>query len=411
MNTTVDPLLTSALSELDDTRRRLLALCDLTAAPAPTLAVDVALERSVRDLARLLRCEAAYALVDVDGTTTVAGHPRVVDLTSALVFAARSGRPVTVADGSALGVGDGPALALPLMAEGIEGVIALVGPIAGAFDPSDYWLALTGVGHLLTMLETIRLHQRTIESTRVQAELELAATVQERLRPASSPRLAGFDVATGSTAARIVGGDLLDHVSRPDHLYLTVGDVSGKGLAAALLMAVVQLAARRWITDLPDAAPATVVAATNQETYDALVDAQMFTSMCIARLDSRDRTITYASAGQSPIVHRSRHGDAELLLPGAAPLGVTSFSAARDEILRLAPGDIALFGTDGAIDQRNREGEAFGVERLLALVDTHTGTAAQLITRIEDAVRRFGAGAPIDDDLTLAVVIATEDVA
>lgn len=238
---------------------------------------------------------------------------------------------------------------------------------------------------------------------RLNRELEIARDVQQRLLPQKLPVVEGLDYAGHCRPAQSVGGDYYDFLLTPEgRLAMAIGDVSGKGIPASLLMASLQ-ASLRGLVISGGAEPAKLIENMNRLIYEAS-PRNVFATFFFAVYDSRQRTLVYVNAGHNaPLLFRCGAPPMRLNPTGVA-LGLTGKSQYRQFEIVLEPGDVLLAYTDGVTEAMNAVQEEFGEERLEAAVaGALHDRAPQLIVKVNEAVDRFVAGAPQHDDLTVVV--------
>lgn len=244
------------------------------------------------------------------------------------------------------------------------------------------------------------------ELRRNREEFAAAAEIQQRLFPAASPIIPGFDLAGVSRPAEAAGGDYYNFWSLPDGTWaIVVADVSGHGIGPALLMAE----ARAYLRYLSrtESDPAALLTNANRALAEDL-GMERYITMHLARLDPQSRRLDYASAGHPTTCVLDRHGQLKASLRRTGPpLGRKPDQPYRNgESALLMPGDIVLFLTDGLDEAVNPEGtECFGIERALQVLRAESHRpAAELANALCDAVRQFGAPEPQQDDLTVVVL-------
>jgi phosphoserine phosphatase RsbU/P len=305
----------------------------------------------------------------------------------------------------------GFAMALPLrMKDATRGVL-LLGP-KGNRQPydADEVDFLTALGQLaLTAIENARGVEARLEKERLEEELRLARSIQERLLPQELPRLACADLAALNLASQVVAGDYYDALALDEHRYLlAVADVSGKGLPASLLMANLQACLHVLAASL---AAGTVDLPTATQRVNRVVHRNTGMSTFITFFwgiyDTRDGRFEYVNAGHNPPLLVRRDGTVEGLEAGGLLLGVLPEAAYEQGAARLASGDTLALFTDGiteAWSATDRDDE-FGEERLIATIRDSAGrSAADVLAAVRSAVRAHTAGGPLDDDLTLMVL-------
>ncbi len=250
-------------------------------------------------------------------------------------------------------------------------------------------------------------YEESIATVRLQNEYELAERVQSRMLPRRSvPQLTGFEIFAESRPARLVGGDFCDFqggTGRPT--FFSVGDVSGKGLPAAILMSMTMATLTNKVEYLPEPTPEAIIARANEDMYSHFTDVGMFATAVVGKLDPEASSVSLANGGHSPVVYKASGMPPELIAPEGTPLGVLDETFAKDRTLRLATGDVLVVASDGLNEQRDSQGEMFGYHRLLATVEALADQPARLIAiGLFSAVRAFAGGAEQDDDQTVLVV-------
>ena len=232
-------------------------------------------------------------------------------------------------------------------------------------------------------------------------ELDRAREIQRALLPKTLPQLPGIQLAGAWQPARVVGGDYFDVVRLDSkRLGLCVGDVAGKGISAALLMANLQASFRALAT--ADAPPSAVCAKLNAFLCSNLATGK-FITLFYGVLDAERRTLTYESAGHCPALLLKKSGQGEALRGEGAVLGVLPDWTYRDSVASLAPGDKLLLYTDGVTEAESRASEEFGEARLVQAARLAAGSAENTQRNIMEAVSAF-CGENFADDATLVVV-------
>jgi serine phosphatase RsbU (regulator of sigma subunit)/pSer/pThr/pTyr-binding forkhead associated (FHA) protein len=251
-------------------------------------------------------------------------------------------------------------------------------------------------------LESVRLMHEEQEKKQIEQELGMARQVQVALSPTAFKVPAHFEIAAASIPSRYVGGDFYDFIPiKDDRAAFALGDVSGKGVAAALLAAMAQGALQAQFTsNLP---LTEVVTSLNKVLVQRSASNRFITLFC-ATLD-RDGHFTYINAGHNlPILARAS-GEAETLTTKSVLLGAFDFVEYKPKQTRLAPGDVIVMYTDGVTEAVNVDNQMFGEERLEKLVRDNVSQSAEGIKRrILDAVLGFTAGLPQGDDITLIIL-------
>jgi sigma-B regulation protein RsbU (phosphoserine phosphatase) len=250
--------------------------------------------------------------------------------------------------------------------------------------------------------------ERISARVRMAKELEIARNVQMSLLPKANPVVPGFDIAGVCIPAQEVGGDYYDFIPLGGgRLGIAIGDVSGKGVPAAIYMTLTKGILQSHAGEA--VSPRTVLTKVNGLMYRT-IERNSFVSMFYAVLDPAQLTLRFARAGQCPIIltHEAGAPPSFLSPPGMA-LGLdvgTVFDAVLEEReLTLRRGEVLVFYTDGFTEAMNAAGEEFGEERLTASVVRHRDHAgAQLITAVCGDVRLFTGDNPQHDDMTMVAV-------
>ena len=229
-----------------------------------------------------------------------------------------------------------------------------------------------------------------------------AFLIQRALMPATLPVTERFEVVGAWQPAGMLGGDTYDAFTfAPDVIGLSIADIAGKGLPAALLMSSLQAAVRAFALDASP--PQTVCSSVNRLLCGQMI-AGRFATLVYLRLDASRGEITYANAGHNPPLLARADGRVEALRSSGTVVGVFPDAEYREVSLPLRRDDRLLLYTDGITEARNGDGEEYGEERLAAALATHRhATGAALHAAIMDDVRRFAAGG-FEDDATLLVV-------
>lgn len=255
------------------------------------------------------------------------------------------------------------------------------------------------------------------EKRRLEEELRIAREIQMSLLPRGALRLPGLSVTALCVPAREVGGDYYDFFRLADRrLGILIADVAGKGTSAALYMAELKGLVLSLSTICQS--PRQLLVEVNRIISDN-IDTRSFITMTYAVVDLEARTITFARAGHTPLVHLPGQGGprrARVLAPDGIVLGLRIEAVARrfgellvESTLPLGPGDVFLLYTDGLTEAMNADGELFGDQRLLALVEEHGHEATEVLReRILREVEAFVGSAEPHDDLTFVIVKVDE---
>jgi hypothetical protein len=250
--------------------------------------------------------------------------------------------------------------------------------------------------------------RRISERERMQKELEIARNVQMGLLPKENPKLEKFDISGICIPAREVGGDYFDYVQlSPTRLGIAIGDVSGKGVPAAIYMTLTKGILQSHAGDR--VSPREVLSKVNRLLYKT-IEKNSFVSIFYAVLDLETRQLTYARAGHNPGIAVSQHdGSSKLLTTEGIALGLeagTVFDKTlREHTLQLTPGDVIVYYTDGITEAMNERYMEYGEDKFIATISRNRHLeSGKMIAAILEDVHRFTAGTPQHDDMTIVAL-------
>jgi sigma-B regulation protein RsbU (phosphoserine phosphatase) len=305
-----------------------------------------------------------------------------------------------------------PELLLPLSAKDkLFGFISLSQKLSEEpYSPSDVRLLQSVAAQTGLALEVARLTtaigEEVAQRERLNREVEIAREVQERLFPQELPPVTGLDYCGACRPALGVGGDYYDFLALPgNRLGIALGDVSGKGIAAALMMASLQASLRAEASRATDDL-ASVIQKVNRLLYDAST-ANRYATFFYAQYDAASRRLTYVNAGHNPpfLLRGSCTGQVKRLEAGGMVVGLLKDFAYTQDSIALDEGDVLVAYTDGITETMNAADEEWGEERLIETVQKCGSMSARdIIARIMQAADRFAAGAKQHDDMTITVV-------
>jgi predicted ester cyclase len=246
-----------------------------------------------------------------------------------------------------------------------------------------------------------RLEQEERERERIEQELSVARHIQQASLPKEVPQLEGWQISPHYRPAREVGGDFYDfHLLADGRVGLVVGDATGKGIPAALVMSttcgMLQLAAQA----LDSSSPGEVLSRVN-ETLVARIPPNMFVTCFYAILDPKSGTLTYANAGHDLPYLRHGDGDAKELRARGMPLGLMPGMGYEEKEIELDVGEGVFFYSDGLVEAHDPRGEMFGFPRLRALLAEHAEEGSIGNFLMEELYSFVGEGWEQEDDITL----------
>ena len=242
-----------------------------------------------------------------------------------------------------------------------------------------------------------------VEQERLRRELELSRLIQTEMLPRTGLRLGAAEIKGVSVPAREVGGDFFNYFVLPDgRLALLVGDVSGKGVSAALLMANVQATLRARLpleTDL-----ATLAEGLDRE-IDKTTPRAVYVTLFIGILDLDGRMLHYVNAGHNPQYVLRQNGGTAAMTSTGLPIALFPGHGYHEATIDASPGDLLFFYTDGLVEAESDAGEMFGSDRLQALLAAERNQGVEtVLARVENAVRTFRGGSEPLDDATMMVL-------
>jgi len=245
---------------------------------------------------------------------------------------------------------------------------------------------------------------------RKNTELAIAAEIQQSFLPDTIPRIEGYEIAARSVMAKEVGGDFFDVIPLEvvplgkGQLGVMIADVSGKGIPAALFMALSRIVVRvnaTWYRGQADAAirDANAIIANDAKSG-------MFVTLFYGFLDAGSRSLTYVNAGHNPPIHfHAADGSLTDLPATGIAMGVLPDSAYTQQTVPMPPGDLLVLYTDGITEAENPDLAMFGTERLEAIIRSSRGLSADAVCQaILAAVKEFSGDRPQSDDITLMVI-------
>jgi serine phosphatase RsbU (regulator of sigma subunit) len=296
-------------------------------------------------------------------------------------------------------------LAVPLgVSEKVFGIIYADSPIAEGRFTEDHLKVLTTLASVAAIrVENARLVEARFQQERLERELQLAMEIQQRFQPTAPPVVPGYEFQGISFPCYEIGGDYYDFIKRDDgRLVIALGDVSGKGTAAALLMSSLHASIHAQ-TGSHDSLVETISAVNRYLAEN--IPSNRFVTLFYAELDPESGALSFLNAGHNPplIVHAA--GTVEQLASGGLPLGIKANADYREGRTTLQAGDVLVIYSDGVTEAASPNGEEFGPTRLYEVVSRNVeSSAAGIRDRIESALTKFSQGIPAADDITLVIV-------
>jgi sigma-B regulation protein RsbU (phosphoserine phosphatase) len=247
-----------------------------------------------------------------------------------------------------------------------------------------------------------RLYRDFQEKQKLEEELTIAHEIQQALLPTPNKTLSFVSAFSHNLPCREVGGDYFDYFDMSEGRFgFAIGDVSGKGMPAALLASVIQgMFSATTQLDLPIP---TIISSVNQN-LTRRGTSNRFVTFFFGMVDT-DGNCTYTNAGHNPPYVVGRDGSIKPLTEGGMVMGLFASAQYESRTIQLMPGDHLVLFTDGVLEARNTLEDEFGEERLVELLRAnHNASASEILDRIREAVTLFSAETPQHDDITMMVV-------
>jgi sigma-B regulation protein RsbU (phosphoserine phosphatase) len=279
----------------------------------------------------------------------------------------------------------------------------------GGYSAGDRDLLGLAASYAARAIENQRLRHEAERARMLYREMEIARDVQQQLFPKSLPAVPGLECAAECRPAKFVGGDYYDFIAMPgDTLGFSIGDVAGKGISAALMMASIQAGLRSQFVRRPDSL-SSMMNDFNRVVYASSPGDKYSTLFC-AIYDPGERLLHYVNAGGSPpMLRRERQGEVSIERPsgGGLPVGLLPMARYEEATLRMEPGDALVCFSDGISEAMNPSGEPWDEDQLAKVIEGLGGLkAAEITQRVVAAADAFAAGADQSDDMTVAVLRA-----
>jgi serine phosphatase RsbU (regulator of sigma subunit) len=286
--------------------------------------------------------------------------------------------------------------------DAVIGLVYLDSLLGGdAFDEEDLRIVTALANVAAAKIENARLLEETLEKRRLEEDMRIAAEIQRGLLPAAPPLVPGYDLCGMNLPCRTVGGDYYDFALDDGQLLFALGDVSGKGTGAALLMGVMRTAARAHWSERPS----NLAMARINRTVCQNIPSNKFVTFFMARLEPATGRLCYVNAGHNPPLLVRTDGSVDTLAEGGMVLGFVDSTEYGEGEEHLGEGDMLAVFSDGLTETWSAEGEEYGERRLADLLvqERHLSTSelrAAILRDLDD----FSRGARATDDRTLIIV-------
>ncbi len=253
------------------------------------------------------------------------------------------------------------------------------------------------------VVENARLYDEEQSLKKIEEELKFAHDIQARLLPKTNPQIDGFDIAGKSISAKEVGGDYFDFIPIDEkNFVICLGDISGKGMPAALVMANLQATLRGQALFTSSAGECLTRA--NKLLYRS-TDTQMYATLVYGILDSFNDTFHYSNAGHNPPLLINSKNEITRLTKGGTVLGFMEDFQFEEDFVSLKKGDTIIIYSDGITEAWDKNSEEFGEERLLSIFqDSALLKAEVILEKVFESVKSYAQDVPQSDDITIVVI-------
>jgi serine phosphatase RsbU (regulator of sigma subunit) len=274
------------------------------------------------------------------------------------------------------------------------------------FAGKDLELLWAAANQAAISIENARLYRSEVEKQKIERDLDLARKIQQGLLPQCLPNIGGLDICGEMIPAMQVGGDYYDLIQISDSkLFVVVGDVSGKGLSASLYMTKLQTMIKLSCSD--DKSPKNILIDINKRIYTEL-DKNWFVTITLALFDLEEGTLTFCRAGHMPVLQATNGTVQSFRTQGLGvglERGIVFEKSLVEEEIKLFPGQIYAFFTDGITEAMNEKNELFGDEKLNSILKNKTNVrSTDIVNEIWTSVKNFRGEAEVNDDMTMVVV-------
>jgi serine phosphatase RsbU (regulator of sigma subunit) len=271
------------------------------------------------------------------------------------------------------------------------------------FSTEDMTLLSVLSNQIAIAMENARLYNETIEKQRMEEDLRLAREIQRNLLPRFKPQGKDFELAGFNLPSREVGGDYYDFIPLANNqIGIVIGDISGKGIPAAILMSNLQATFR--ISALHAKSTSEAMHLVNNQIVQT-TSVEKFATLFYGVFDAKTRTLEYTNAGHNFPIHWREGRNCRYLKEGGLVIGVLKDVLYKSARTSLSPGDLLVFYTDGVTEARNKQEEEFGESRLIDTLSRCSDNPAEsILENILDSVTDFTSGELESDDLTLVVL-------
>ncbi len=387
-----------------------------------SLSVDEVLRDILDSLKQVVTYDAAGVfLLESDqgdiGPICTVGYPelgeaqRRVKVGQGLVgYVVKSGRPVNVLDVTEddryinVRQATRSELAVPIMLDDrVIGAFNLESDQAQAYDDDHISLLSAFASQAAISIERARMHERLLTGQRLEQQLAIAREIQQSFLPTADPSLAGYDIAGRNISSEQVGGDYYDFIRIVEHhTGIAIGDVSGKGIPAALIMASYRASLIAEIRN--NYSIGTICRKVNNLLCESLQPGSFVTAV-YGVLDSKNQIFTFANCGHDLPIRLHPDGEVEFLGEGGQAFGINPDVQYEERPIFINSGEMVVLYTDGVTEVFDKQGQQFGTDRLINVLKRNRDRPArEILDRVHEAVKRFASPDHVFDDFTMVVI-------
>jgi len=297
---------------------------------------------------------------------------------------------------------------IPMMAKSkIVGLLLFGLKHSGShFAGKDLELLWAAANQAAISIENARLYKSEVEKQKIERDLDLARKIQQGLLPQCLPNMNGLDICGEMIPAMQVGGDYYDLIQISESkLFVVVGDVSGKGLSASLYMTKLQTMIKLSCSE--EKSPKEILIDINRRIYMEM-ESNSFVTISLALFDLEKQTVKFCRAGHMPVLQATNGTVQSYRTQGLGvgiEKGIVFEKSLVEEEVKLSPGQIYAFFTDGVTEAMNENNDLFGDDNLNAILKNKTNTrSSDIVNEIWSSVKSFRGSAEVNDDMTMVVV-------
>lgn len=277
------------------------------------------------------------------------------------------------------------------------------------YDDDTLTILQTLAQHASVAIDNANLYEKLAAQERMAQEMTLARQIQQQMLPRQAPEIPGYEIVGGSAPALEVGGDYYDYAQPNGNTFVMIGDVSGKGVPAALIMSIVRALIHTYLEF--ETSPSDILRKVNRNISRDLDD-EMFVTMTALKLDPEHHRLILSRAGHEALLIVHADGTSERLTPRGTALGMLETEMfeelLEEEAYDMQPGDTVILYTDGITEAQNTAHEEFGYERLEQAVRARAQLPVRdVFEQLIDELHIFTSGVPQLDDITLVILRRT----